>query len=101
MVTYNSFFHIVKNKIIRKPVLPDCRKCVNYVPYRKENSIALSEVLDTCTKFVRTDNNVNFKYESIGKCRQDETKCGELGKLFVSKQYLPMVKKQYLPMVKK
>ena len=86
MVTYNSLFHVVKNKIVRKPVLPDCRKCVNYIPYKNGPGFSLSEILDTCTQFTRISNNVNFKYESIGKCREDETKCGQLGKLFVSKE---------------
>lgn len=83
MSTYISLFHVVKNKIVRKSVLPDCRKCVNYVPYKKNNSIALSEILDTCSKFVRSDNNVIFRHDSIGKCRGDEAKCGENGKLFI------------------
>ena len=90
MVTYNSLFHIVKNKIVRKPVLPDCRKCVNYIPYKNGLGFSLSEILDTCTQFEKSvknvNVNVNFKYESIGKCRADESKCGQLGKLFVSKE---------------
>uniref|UniRef100_A0A6C0I826 Uncharacterized protein n=1 Tax=viral metagenome TaxID=1070528 RepID=A0A6C0I826_9ZZZZ len=88
MSTYNSFFHVLKDKIVKNTiakntVLPDCRKCVNYVPYKNNNTIALSEILDTCSKFVRSDNNVNFEKESIGKCREDETKCGQNGKLFI------------------
>ena len=78
MTPYNSLFRVVKNQ-----VLPDCRKCVNYIPYKETNINVLSEILDTCSKFVRSDGNLNLKYDSIGKCREDETKCGQLGKLFV------------------
>jgi len=95
MKSYSLFFQVIKNKIERKPVLPDCRKCVNYVPYKNGLGLSLSEILDTCKKFERSDNNpnVNLKYESIGKCRENETKCGQLGKLFVSKEHLPIIKK--------
>lgn len=95
MVTYNSLFHVVKNKLVMKPVFPDCRKCVNYLPYKNGLGLSISEILDTCTKFKRSDNNlnVNFEYESIGKCRADESKCGQQAKLFVSKEHLPVIKK--------
>lgn len=75
MNPYNQIYHIVKNQIVKRPVLPDCRQCVNYIPYSKNSVPAISEVLDKCSKF----------QESIGLSRTDETKCGNIGQQFIKK----------------
>jgi hypothetical protein len=68
---------------INKFIPINCSKCLHYIKIITSNNIDLS----MCKKFKRVSYNFyKIKYEYADFCREDETKCGFIGKHYVEKK---------------
>jgi hypothetical protein len=72
-------------KFIKNININSCRNCVNYLPYKNDFNSELSR----CEKF-GNKNIINDKinYDFAQFCRDDEEKCGQLGKYYKEEKNL-------------
>jgi hypothetical protein len=66
--------------IIKNINFPACKNCVYFKP---ENHLEFTSVLNSCEKFGEKDIITDkIKYDFVGMCRSNESKCGMDGKYF-------------------
>jgi len=72
----NRFMYLSKRKFSTQGIKLLYPKCVNCINFKNENQ--------TCKRFVLTENYINYdsNNEPAVNVRNDNTKCGESGKLF-------------------
>jgi hypothetical protein len=80
-ILYLFFILVNSEKIITNINIPSCRNCLHYKPPLYSNDFSYS--LSKCEKFGEKDIVTNkITYMFAESCRNDESKCGKIGKYY-------------------
>lgn len=83
---------LCSEKIIKNADLPSCKNCIYYDPTNEDYYSSLNK----CNKFgVKNIISDKITYDYADSCRNDENKCGRLGKYFEEETNLNMKMLKY------